>query len=176
MGNLLEVIRLPVSPIVHGVNIPGISCAVVVCMDDAVQNWIPHVHVWRSHVDLSTKQVGSWCKFSIFHALKQVQILGNGSIPKWARRTWASRRAFLFGDLLRGLLIYIGFALLDQQDRPVVQLLKIIRGIAFVGPVKSQPGDIALDGINIFLFFLGRICIVKSKVNRSAVFLTQTEV
>ena len=82
----------------------------------------------------------------------------------------------MFGDLLRGLLIYIGFALLDQQDRPVVQLLKIIRGIAFVGPVKSQPGDVTLDGVYIFLFFFGRIGIVKSKVDRSTVFLTQTEV
>ena len=45
--------------IVHGINAPLLPGTIVVHPLDAVQNRIPHIHVGRSHIDLSPKHLGT---------------------------------------------------------------------------------------------------------------------
>jgi hypothetical protein len=55
-----------------------------------------------------------------------------------------------------------------------VQLVEILRGIAhFAGPVEAQPFDVALDGVDVFLVFLGRVGVVETQVRDAAELLAR---
>src|SRR3974390_899524 len=75
------------------------------------------------------------------------------------------------------LVVDIGLAGADQVLRPVVQPPEIIRGVVEVPtPVETKPAHIALDCVNIFLLFLGRVGIVEAQMAATAEFLGDTEV
>ncbi|MCY1411808.1 hypothetical protein D3C76_1052010 [compost metagenome] len=58
-----------------------------------------------------------------------------------------------------------------------MQLVEILRGVAHVArPVETQPLDIALDGVDVFLVFLGRVGVIETQMTDTAEFLGQAEV
>ena len=57
VGHLFDIITFSMGPIIHRINMPLVSCAVVAFMEDAVHNWIPHKHIARTHVDFSSQDV-----------------------------------------------------------------------------------------------------------------------
>ncbi|EJT84048.1 hypothetical protein PPS11_27281 [Pseudomonas putida S11] len=76
-----------------------------------------------------------------------------------------------------GKVADVGLATLDQLDRPVVQLVEVVGGVAHIaGPVEAQPLDITLDGVDVLLVFLGRVGIVETQVADAPEFLGQAEV
>ena len=60
--------------------------------------------------------------------------------------------------------------LFNQYDRPVVELVEIVRRIAFDGPVEPEPLDVALDRIDILYILLDGVRIVETEVALATVF------
>ena len=70
MGNLFDGIFKPVGPVISRINAPLIACTVMFCMQNAVHNRIPHVHVCRCHVNLRSKDTGTLLEFTCPHLLE----------------------------------------------------------------------------------------------------------
>ena len=80
-------------------------------------------------------------------------------------------------DLLLRLVVDIGVAGLDQALGPVVQPLEIVGGVEEVGsPVVAEPVHVGLDGIDIFLLFLGRVGVVEAQMAAAGEFLRDAEI
>ena len=83
----------------------------------------------------------------------------------------------LIADFLLRLVVDIGVAGLDQALRPVVQALEIVRGVIEIGsPVIAEPVHVGLDGIDIFLLFLGRVGVVEAQMALAGKFLRDAEI
>ena len=68
-------------------------------------------------------------------------------------------------DFLRTLLVHEGLALPDQVHRTVVEELKVVAGeVEVFSPVTTQPLDIFLNAVDIFLLFLGWIGIIEAQM------------
>ena len=52
VGNVLMSILKRMGEIIHWINAPLVSRIMVILMQDPINNWISHVHVGRSHVNL----------------------------------------------------------------------------------------------------------------------------
>ena len=60
---------------------------------------------------------------------------------------------------------------------PLVELLEIVgRVIEVLAPVEAEPAHVALDGVDVFLLFLGRIGVVEAQVAAAAEFLRDAEI
>ena len=90
---------------------------------------------------------------------------GSVRVPRLARiSSWA-------------LVVDIGLAGADQVLGPGVKPLEIIRGvIEMLAPVEAEPAHVALDGVDIFLLFLGRIGVVEAQIAVAAEFLGDAEI
>jgi hypothetical protein len=76
-----------------------------------------------------------------------------------------------------GLVVHIGEPIADQVLGPGIELLEIIRRIVeIVAPIEAQPMHIGLDGIDVFLLFLGRIGVVEPQIALAAEFLRNAEI
>src|SRR5882724_10887560 len=66
---------------------------------------------------------------------------------------------------------------LDQALRPVVQALEIVGGVIEIGsPVVTEPVHVGLNGIDIFLLFLGRVGVVEAQMALSGKLLRDAEI
>ena len=79
-------------------------------------------------------------------------------------------------DLLSGQIVHIGFAVFDQLDRPFVELVEIIGGVAEALPVEAEPAHVVHDGVDILLLFFFGVGVVKAKIGLAAEFVGQAEV
>ena len=84
-------------PVVHGVNTPVATSAVVVLMQNAVHHGIPHQHIGRGHVDFRSQHMGSFGVFPLFHFLKYPQVFLYRTVPEGARFARLSRCPLLIG-------------------------------------------------------------------------------
>ena len=139
VGDVLDRVALPVGVVVHRVDAPLVARAVVAGMDDAVHDRVAEEHVGMRHVDLGTQHLLAVGELARLHAFEQVEVL--------LRRTVAPRRLFArlgdraaaFADLLLRLVVDIGQPFADQLLGPFVELVEIVRRIAFERPVEAQP-------------------------------------
>jgi hypothetical protein len=110
MGDTFEIIALPVGKIVHRVNTPFVSGSVVLCVYNSVHQWVAHVHVWRSHINLSPKDTVPVWKFTCLHFFENHQVFFNWPVAIWAFNAWASWSPALFADYIGRLFVNIGFS------------------------------------------------------------------
>ena len=83
----------------------------------------------------------------------------------------------LDADLLLRLVVDIGEAIADQSLRPFIEAIEIIRGVErLAGPIVAEPAHIGLDGVDIFLLFLGRIGVVEAQVAVAGKLLRDAEI
>ena len=74
--------------------------------------------------------------------------------------------------LLRRLVVDIGLAGADEQFGPFIEPVEIVGGVIEVlAPVEAEPAHVALDGVDVFLLFLGRIGVVETQMAAPAEFL-----
>ena len=172
-----EIVRLSVRKIVHRIDIPFASCAVVRMRgDDAVHDRVTEVHVGVRHVNFRTKHHFSFLYLATLHRFEELQVLFNRTIAVRRSYTRFGRCTFLLGDLLCCLLINIGFALFDEANSEVVELLEIVGGIKDLSPFETEPADVALDGLYVFGVLFYRVGIVETQVTNAVVFLSDTEI
>ncbi len=163
--------------VIVGIDAPLVTGLVVMGMANAVQDRIAQVHVGRRHVDLGAQHACAVGELAGFHACEQVEALIGGTLAERAVLARLGEVAAVFARLLGGQIADIRLAGLDQLDGPVVQLVKVLRGIAlFTGPLETQPLDVGLDRIDVLLVFLGRVGVVEAQVAGATEFLSQAEV
>ncbi len=170
-------IGLAMGVIVHRVDAPCITGMGVACMKDAVHDRVAQVHIGRSHVDLCPQNAGTVRKFAGPHTPEEVKVFLGRPVAERALRARLGQGSAVFADLLRGEVVHIGLAFLDQLFRPCIQLPEIVRCVIQVpAPIETEPTDTVLDGVDILHVFFGRICVVEAEMAASAVISRQPEI
>ena len=83
----------------------------------------------------------------------------------------------MFTDFFSRKVVHIGFTHFDKLFGIFVQLLKIVGSVKLsILPVAAKPVDVFADGVDVFLFFLGGIGVVKAQVAQSIEFIGNTEI
>mmetsp|Transcript_82104 Transcript_82104/g.145037 ORF Transcript_82104/g.145037 Transcript_82104/m.145037 type:complete len:405 (+) Transcript_82104:1424-2638(+) len=177
VSDALQGIALAVGIVVHGVDAPLVSCAVVVGVLDAVDGGITHVHVWVGHVNLSTEHALPILELAILHAVKQGQVLFNSSVAKRTVRARLNDTPSVLAHLCQCLAVHIGNPILDHVQGPLIVLVKVVRGkVQVVTPYTTQPGNVLLDGLHILSLLFGRVCIVEAQVGAATKLPRQTKI
>ncbi len=116
-------------------------------------------------------------KFPVPHPVEQIQIFFNRAVAEGTVFAGLRQRAAVLPDFIGAQAAYVRLAFLNELNRVIVELFKIIRSIIqTVFPVKPQPADIFLNGLHIFDFFLAGIGVIKAQVADAAEFGRQTEI
>ena len=134
------------------------------------------MHIGVRHVDFRTEDHLTFLYLTALHGFEETEVFLNRPVAERRSHTGFGRRTFLLCDLLRRLLVDIGFALFDETDSEVVELLEIVGGIEYLAPFEAEPGDIALDSLYVFRVLFGRVGVVETEVAHAVVFLGDTEV
>ena len=149
----------------------------VLGMQDAIEHGVAQVDVAGGHVDFRAQHARAVREFAGLHAPEQVEVFVHRAVAE--RRVLAGfrQRAALDADFLLRLVVDIGVAGLDQALRPVVQALEIVGGVIEIGsPVIAEPVHVGLDGIDIFLLFLGRVGVVEAQMALAGKLLRDAEI
>ena len=129
------------------------------------------------HVDLGAQHARAVRKFAGAHAAEQVEVFLDAAVAERAVGAGLGQRAARGPHLFLGLVVHIGLAGADQMLGPCVELLEIVRRVVEVlAPIEAEPAHVALDGVDIFLLFLGRIGVVEAQVAVAAEFLGDAEI
>ena len=177
MRDALDGIRLTVSEVVARIDAPLVAGLVMVRMANAVEDRVAQVHIRRRHIDLRPQRTGAIRELAGLHAGEQVEILFHRALAERAVRARFGQAATVLTGLLGCQVADIRLARLDQLYRPVMQLIEVIGGVAFLaGPLEAQPLHVALDRVDVLLVFLGRVGVIEAQVALATELLRQTEV
>ena len=87
------------------------------------------------------------------------------------------RVAAVSGKLLGRQLADVGKTLFDEADGELVGFLKVVRAVEkAVAPVKAEPADILLNGIDELGVLLGGVGVVHAQIAETAELLRRAEV
>ena len=146
-------------------------------MEDPVQDRVAEIDVARAHVDPGTQHPGAVGEVATAHLAEQLEVLVDGPIPPGAVPARLRERAAVFPDLVRRQVVDVREAEADQLDRPLVELLEVVRREEQVlAPVEAQPAHIRLDGVDVLLLLLDRVRVVESQMASAAEIRRETEV
>ena len=176
VGHALEIVALPVGEVIHGIGLPFASRAMMLLVDDAVDDGVAEVHVGVGHVQFGAQHHRAFFGFPAVHFLEEGQVFLYGAVAEGAGRAGLRRRAFLLGDLLAGLLVHIGLAFFNESYGKVPQLLEIVGRMIDVAPLESQPLYVFLDGLHVFRVFFDGIGVVQPQVACPTIFLGDAKV
>ncbi len=153
------------SKVIGRIDAPRITSLVMGDLTNAVDDRVAHIHVRRRHVDLSAQNFRTRIELTPFHTSKQVEILFDSTFAIWAVLTRLGQSASIFARFFGVQVTDIGFIGLDQLNRPVVQLVKVIRRIVDIAlPLITKPGDVVFDRINEFLAFFLWVGVIETQV------------
>ena len=176
MGDVLDGVALAMREVIHGVDAPFVTGAVMVGELDAVQQRVTEHHVGMGHVNFGTEHLLPFCVLAGFHFPEEPQVFLHGTGPPGAGRTGLVHGTTAQADFFLVLVVYIGQAALDEFFRPGVQLIKVVAGIQFLIPLEAQPLDVLLDGVHVLGVFLGGVGVVVPEVGFTAVLLRQAKI
>ena len=173
---MLDGVALAVGVVVHGVDAPLVSGAVMMGELDAVQQRVAEHHVGVGHVNLGAQHLLSFGILAGLHFPEELEVLFHGTVTPGAGGAGLVHGTAVLADLVLGLVVHIRQAALDEVFGPLVKLVEIIGGVELLVPLEAQPLDVFLDGIHIFGVFLGGVGVIVAEVGLAAVFLCQAEV
>ena len=175
MGHSLNSIFDRMGKIIHRIDAPFVPGVMVSHMSHPVNNRVSHIDIRRSHIDLCSEHMAAIRKLPVFHSFKQVQIFLYASVTVRAFLSRLCESSPVFPNLFRAEITDKSFPFLNQLDRGLIHLVKIVGSkIQPVLPVCSQPFYICLDGIYKLCFFLGGIGVIKAKIKLSVILLCQS--
>ena len=138
MRHAFEIVGLTVREVVHRIDIPGTTRAMMrVRGDDTVHDRVTEMHVRIGHVDLRAQHHLAFFYLAALHGLEKTQVLLDGAVAVWRCYTGFGRCTFLFRNLLGRLFVHVCLTGLDETDSEVVQLLEIIGGIEDLTPLET---------------------------------------
>ena len=168
MGDSLQHILDRMGEIIHRINAPGISGAVVPGPVDPVDNRVAHIEIAGGQIDFSPQRHFSILELPGSHSAEQLQAFLLRAVPIRAYRRMGQISP-VFPHLFGSQLAHIGQPFFNQAAGKLVHFLKVLGGIVKpVVPVKPQPMDILLYSVHVLHVFLGRIGVVHSQIADSA--------
>lgn len=180
VGDVFVGVFQRVGEVVHRIDAPSVAGVVVLCEHDAVEDGIPHVHVGGRHVDFGTEDGFSFGNLTIFHGGETFHIFFDGTVAERRFLSGCGDVAALGADILDALFVHIGEPFFNEGDGTGVEEVEHVAGeIKMAAPVETEPVDVFLDAVDVFLVFLARIGIVEAQVASPAdgsVFLTESKV
>ena len=163
VGDALNRVRQAVREIVHRVDTPLVTGAVMLRFADAIQHRIAHVQVRRGHVDLRPQHPRAVLEFSVPHTLEQLEIFLRRPIAVRTVFAGASRGAAMLGDLVQRQVTDKCLTIFNQLNRVAVKFLKIVRReVKIFAPVKTKPSHILLDRVHVLDVLLHRVGVVET--------------
>ena len=111
-----------------------------------------------------------------FMRSKQIQILFDRTIAIRAVFARLGQRAAILANFFGRQIVHVRLAIFDQLDRPLVELIEIIRGVEEAVPVEAEPLHVFHDRVDVLGVFLLRIGVVEAQVRMSAEFVGEAEV
>ena len=163
--------------IVHGINAPLVTRAVMRGMTNPVQGGIAHDQIGRRHVDLRAQHVCTIREFTSAHAPEEVEILLNGAVSIGALPARLSQGTSVLTDFISAKVVYIRLSHFNELLSVLVQLVEIIGSVEFtIAPVTAKPADIFPDGLHVFRVFLRGIRIIEAQIAEPVELLRHTEV
>ena len=133
----LEEVTLSVCEVVHRIDTPLRTRAVVRYLDDAVDDGIAEVHVGRSHVNLRAQNHRSFGELPSVHTAEEVEALCCGTITEGTRHARGGRCALLRGDLFGCLLVDVGVTREDELFGELIQALEVVRCVVDISPEEA---------------------------------------
>ncbi len=176
VGDVLDGVALAVREIIHRVDAPFVARAVVRGVLDPVQERVAHHHVGVRHVDLGAQHLLAVGVFAVAHLAEDPEVLLDAAAPVRALDARLVHGAAPLGDLLLGLVVHVGESPLDQVLGPLVELVEIVRRVAFLLPLEAQPLDVLLDGVHVLDILLDGVGVVVAEVGLAAVLEGEPEV
>src|SRR5260370_514762 len=82
----------------------------------------------------------------------------------------------MLANLFRRQIVNVSLSILDQFDRPLVELIEIIGSIKKPIPLKPKPVDVDHDRLNVLGLFLLGIGVIEAKIGMSPKFVGQSEI
>ena len=163
MCDLLDRIALAVCEVVHRIDAPLITRAVMRGMQDPIHHGVAEIEIGRGHVDFGTQHPAAVGEFSGPHALEKVQVFFCRTIAVRAVLSRCGQVATGFTMFICGQIANEGLAAFYQLHSPVVELIEIVGGVVFaIGPIPAKPADVFLDGLNVLRLLLDGVGVVKS--------------
>ena len=168
MGDPFDRIRLSVSKIIHGIDAPRVACPVMLCVKNAIDNWISHIQIWRCHIDFCSKHARAILEFSCPHTFKQVQVFFNRTISIRAILARLCQGAAVLSDLICAKVAHVRLTVFYELNSIFMELLKVVRCIKLpILPIESKPPDVLFDRFHIFYLLLAWIGVIKSQVTNA---------
>ena len=116
-------------------------------------------------------------KFAGAHAAEEIEIFLDAAVAERAVLARLGQGAARRAHLVLALIVDIGLAGADQMLGPAVELLEIIRRVIEMrAPIEAEPAHVALDGVDIFLVFLGRVGVVEAQIAVAAELVGNAEI
>ena len=162
VGHPLEVVALSMCEVVHRIDLPLCTSAVMRALDDTVDDRVAEVHIVRSHIDLSTERHSALGKFARIHTVEEIQALLSRTITVRAIDARGRRRTLLLGNLLGALLIDVSMARHDETLGKGVELWEVVRSVALLAPLEAEPVDVLTDSVHVLHILFDRVGIVKA--------------
>src|SRR5215203_5751096 len=85
--------------VVHWINAPLVPRAIMMGMADAIEQWVTHLHVGGSHVNLGAQHMRAIGKLTSPHAAKEVEILLHATIAMGTCATCLCHGPAVFANL-----------------------------------------------------------------------------
>ena len=146
-------------------------------MKDAIHDRIAQIDVARRHINFGAQNPLAFLEFSGPHIPEERQVLINRTITMGTVLARLSQSPAIGTDLVCAQVVHIGLAVRDQVLGPFIELFKIVGGkILMLTPVEAEPAHVFLNGVNIFLLFLGRVGIVETQIAAAGKLFCQAEI
>ncbi len=143
---------------------------------DAVDDRVSHVHVRRGHIDLRAEHLFPVGELAFRHAVEEVEVLLDGTLPVRAVLSGFGQRAAVFTDLVGRQVVDEGQTLFDEKDGLLVHVVEVVGGVVQVRVVVPEPLDVLGDGVRILGVFLAGVRVVHPQVADAVIFLRCVEV
>ena len=176
VGYTFKVVALSVGKVVHRIAVPLGACTVVWSLDNTIDDRVAEVHVGIGHIEFGTQHHASFYRLGSVHLLEECKAFLYRAVTIRACCTGSGRSSLLFCNLFRSLLVDVGMSVLDHPDGKIPQLLKIVGSIVDFAPLEAEPLYVLQDVFYVFVVLLAGVCIVKTKVADTVIFLCHTKV
>ena len=146
MSNALDSIGKRMGKIIHRVNAPLITGAMVSSMCNSIDYRIAHNDIGGCHVNLCPKNMGAILKLTVLHFLKEFEIFFYTAVTIRTVFSRLRQGTSVLTDFVTGKITYIGLTKLYQLNSVFIKLREVIGSVKLpVIPGESKPFYISLN-------------------------------
>ena len=171
IGDALQRVLNGMCKVIQRINAPLVALTVMRHVQDAVNGGVAHVHIGGRHVDLGAQCAGAVRKFSVFHALEQVEIFLGRAIPIRRISAGFCQRSAVFAHFVGAQVAHIRIALTDQLTSKLIAFVKIVRAVEHAAVRHgAKPHKVAVDRLHVLIVLLGGVRVIIAQIKQTVVF------